>query len=283
MLKSVCLHINNQCNLQCLHCWSNSGPNGKNVLDMTDIMSFIRTLMPLGLQRVSLSGGEPLLHPEIADIVKELIDKKLKVVITTNGTKTDFFLNLVLCLSESQRRNLEVRVSLDGPENICDSLRGRNVYRKAISSIEAIKSKLGFVAVNSVVGLEVDIPSWIDFYNVLSRLNVNELAIITFSPRGRGGEFNYYNKDIHLNTNKVKLLSKNSNFRGRILVWDYLSIEHGYLLVEHDGNVILPGLIDSGDIFLGSLKSISTKEVSHALVNLRKTLNYSYSYDQKKN
>lgn len=276
MLKSVCLHINNLCNLQCLHCWSNSGPNGKSKLARTDILALISTLMPLGLRRVSLSGGEPLLHPEIVDIVKDLSDANLQVVITTNGTNSNNILNIISCLSESQKHKLEVRVSIDGPENICDTLRGNNVYRNAGNSVKVIQSELGFVAVNSVVGLEVDRLEWIKFYNLLSELNVNELALITLSPRGRGLEFSCNKNDILLNANKIKNLSQSSEFTGRVLLWDYLSVEHGYLLVEHDGNVILPGMYDSRDILLGYLTTINTINVRRALINQRKTLNYAY-------
>jgi MoaA/NifB/PqqE/SkfB family radical SAM enzyme len=277
MLKSICLHINDLCNLNCVHCWSNSGPEGKHELSDIDIIRFASILKPLGLQRISLSGGEPVLHSNIFEIVKNLINAQLLVILTTNGTVPKYISKLLSQLSKNQLKYLEIRVSIDGPEIICNKLRGDGVYKKAISSIRSIGNILGNVPVNAVIGLEIDKSKWIKFYEDLSIQKVNELALITLSPRGRGYNFEE-NENILANINEVKELSKLSPYNGKILIWDYLTVEHGYLLVEHDGRVILPGKYDDGDVVVGSIKTLTTELIRTTLQNKRKAMNYSY-YD----
>lgn len=275
MLKSVCLHISSFCNLQCTHCWSNSGPSENAWLAWEDIDTFASTILPLGLERISLSGGEPLLHPKISRIVNGLLKKQLRVVITTNGTLPLYVARLLETLTIDQQRMIEFRVSVDGPEYICNTYRGKDVYQKSLKCIEFIKSTLGKVFVNCVVGLEGNKEDWLHFFNHLANLQVDEVALITLSPRGRG-RYEDLSQKILNHVELVKNTARQSEYEGRVLVWDYLTVQHGYLLVEHNGKVILPGFRDEDDLIIGMINSITMNEIKHVLDTARNRLNYSY-------
>ena len=73
-LGSVYFYLTEGCNLACRHCWL--GPqfdqNGKTraSLPLDLFKSVVSQGKALGMDRLKLTGGEPLLHPEIADILR---------------------------------------------------------------------------------------------------------------------------------------------------------------------------------------------------------------------
>lgn len=89
-LRTLYVYLTSGCNLACRHCWltpsfhPDGGTGGHLPVEL-----FERALdeaIPLGLQSVKLTGGEPFLHPEILRLVDLLKDRKLGLTIETNGT-----------------------------------------------------------------------------------------------------------------------------------------------------------------------------------------------------
>jgi molybdenum cofactor biosynthesis enzyme MoaA len=68
-LNQIYFYLTEGCNLRCRHCWVapkyQSGSNSYPALDLDLFKSIIEQAKHLGLTGVKLSGGEPLLHPEI--------------------------------------------------------------------------------------------------------------------------------------------------------------------------------------------------------------------------
>ena len=79
------------CNLRCRHCWVDAGYQ-KDVggypyaLDFNLFKSIVDQAKPLGLSTVKLTGGEPLLHPSIHQMLRLVKDYDYKLVVETNGT-----------------------------------------------------------------------------------------------------------------------------------------------------------------------------------------------------
>ena len=113
-LTQLYFYLTEGCNLACRHCWLapryvGSGDPGQ-VLPVELFERAIAEARPLGLERVKLTGGEPLLHPEIHKLLEIVRREGLGVVIETNG---------VLCTPEIAAAiacipNRSVAVSLDG-------------------------------------------------------------------------------------------------------------------------------------------------------------------------
>ena len=118
-LSQIYFYLTEGCNLACRHCWiapkyQGRGKKGKKnpapYLDFELFTSIIAQAKPLGHTSVKLTGGEPLLHPDIRRILEHLKEQGLGVTVETNG---------VLCTKELARaiascRNPFVSVSLDG-------------------------------------------------------------------------------------------------------------------------------------------------------------------------
>ena len=83
--RVVQLHLTTRCNLACAHCYSSSGPSGGRSLDVADIVGALGPLRDHGFEVLSLSGGEPLLYPDLVPVVAEARRLGFRVTVVTNG------------------------------------------------------------------------------------------------------------------------------------------------------------------------------------------------------
>lgn len=80
----VLLELTHKCNLKCRHCYIT--PAKKKELSVDSIFNLLEELAGMGCFELTLSGGEPLLHPHFFSILRYARDKKFSVIIKTNGT-----------------------------------------------------------------------------------------------------------------------------------------------------------------------------------------------------
>jgi len=115
-LNQIYFYLTEGCNLRCRHCWIAPKYQGEGTsypaLDLDLFRSIIEQAKPMGLSGVKLTGGEPLLHPQINEILEHIRTEDLDLTVETNG---------VLCTPELARKmadckNTFVSVSLDGTE-----------------------------------------------------------------------------------------------------------------------------------------------------------------------
>lgn len=83
----VVWNVTRRCNLRCVHCYSSS----RNIeytgeLNLSEGKALISDLAEFGSPVVLLSGGEPLIRPDLEDLARFAVDKGMRVVISTNGT-----------------------------------------------------------------------------------------------------------------------------------------------------------------------------------------------------
>jgi cyclic pyranopterin phosphate synthase len=84
--------LTDRCNYKCLYCRTGTHGAQYGELSMQDYLRLIRVFVSLGIEKVRLTGGEPLLRKDIVSLVAELsrlrtisFDKRLDVALTTNG------------------------------------------------------------------------------------------------------------------------------------------------------------------------------------------------------
>ena len=115
-LNQIYFYLTEGCNLRCRHCWIapkyQSEGNSYPALDLDLFKSIIEQGKSLGLTGVKLTGGEPLLHPHINEILEYIHTEDLRMTLETNG---------VLCKPEVAERMAAckdpfVSVSLDGAD-----------------------------------------------------------------------------------------------------------------------------------------------------------------------
>ena len=87
-MLDLCFEIIEKCPNECMFCSSNSCINKNKIISFEKFKEVIDKLhTKYGIKELSLSGGEPLLHPNIYEMIKYAKDKGIKVVLFTSGIK----------------------------------------------------------------------------------------------------------------------------------------------------------------------------------------------------
>jgi len=86
---SVDVFITSRCNLNCVHCFSKREDETIHELSVGELKSIFDQFEKLGVFEVRINGGEPFLHPEICEILRDLGGRRFRKVILTNGTLLD--------------------------------------------------------------------------------------------------------------------------------------------------------------------------------------------------
>lgn len=117
----VVWNITRTCNLRCVHCYADShAEKYPGELTWEQCCAVIDDLADYKVNALLLSGGEPLLHPQLPQILERATQKGLKVTISTNGTRiTPDYAALFKKLGVAY-----VGISLDGIGAVHDSFRG---------------------------------------------------------------------------------------------------------------------------------------------------------------
>lgn len=88
MIKDLCFEIIEKCPNNCLFCSSNSSILKSRIIELDKFKKTIDFLFDkYGIEEISLSGGEPLLHPDLFTMIKYCKDKDIRVVLFTSGIK----------------------------------------------------------------------------------------------------------------------------------------------------------------------------------------------------
>ncbi|MCP4744758.1 MAG: radical SAM protein [Desulfobacteraceae bacterium] len=93
--------------MQCPHCYAGSSPGGKHI-SYEDIERAVFQAGECGVCQMAISGGEPLLHPQLAQMLALCYQKGIVANHTTNGMHlTDTLLPVLkrYCLYISSRRS----------------------------------------------------------------------------------------------------------------------------------------------------------------------------------
>jgi MoaA/NifB/PqqE/SkfB family radical SAM enzyme len=118
-LRLVQIQATRRCNLRCRHCYSESGPDRAGSIPLPNLLEFLREARALRYGYVGVSGGEPLLWPDLERFLASALDVGFSTSVTTNGT-------LITPRKARELRALAglVAVSVDGPEEDHDAMRG---------------------------------------------------------------------------------------------------------------------------------------------------------------
>ncbi|MFC8451384.1 radical SAM protein [Kitasatospora sp. NPDC057223] len=80
------IHPTLRCNLRCLHCYSASGPDRTEELDVGLVRSVLTDARAEGYNAVGVSGGEPLLYGPLTAVLGHAKGLGMATTVTTNGT-----------------------------------------------------------------------------------------------------------------------------------------------------------------------------------------------------
>jgi len=131
--EELSIEVTTQCNGSCLHCFVRSGMSRRSSLPVGLVKGIMVEGYHVGYRHLHITGGEPLLWEGLFDVLDYAFDVGYETVfMNTNGT---------LITEEISKRladygSLSISVSLDGPEDLHNRIRGEGSHRRTMRGIE---------------------------------------------------------------------------------------------------------------------------------------------------
>jgi len=171
------------CNLECVHCYADAEIRRFNgELTTAEAEAMIRDLASIKVPALLISGGEPLVRPDVLDLAELAMSLGVRVTFSTNGTLID----------EKKAQRIAkigvsyVGISVDGGEERHDKFRGRRgAYRDAIRGIRhcrdaGIRVGVRFTVTKDNLG-EID-----SVFRVVEDEGIGRLCLYHLVYSGRG-------------------------------------------------------------------------------------------------
>ncbi len=121
-----------RCDMRCLHCGSHAGQCRPDELSFDECLDVAEQLATMGCEKVTLSGGEPVLHPHWHELGKKLREQGIRVNIVTNGWSWSREQ-----LDKARFAGLRnVAFSLDGLAKQHDAVRRQGSFDRVLAAID---------------------------------------------------------------------------------------------------------------------------------------------------
>lgn len=190
----VALELTHNCPLHCKHCYVNAGKG----LDMSDDLLDLlyEELLNLNIDTIQLTGGEPLLHPRIIEIITFFTNHNIQVQIMTSGMINNPKINQAISLIK--KNNGLVQVSLDGLKDTHNKFRENiNSFDNAINFIKELKKLEVIIGVSTCINDQPndEIESLCKY---IKDLGVNIYRIGSITDIGRANENNVFTPSLRV-------------------------------------------------------------------------------------
>lgn len=197
--KKVILQITERCNMFCKHCFVSSSGKGTDLsydnIKGTILPHFLRSKV----SKVTLTGGEPLIHPEIDKILKLLAANGIAIAICTNGLaiNSDF---VDMCRDLG---NIHFNISLDGfRAESHGKFRGAEnpaVFERIVSNISNVASKGMLNGILVTPNIYASIEEYAEICHFAKNIGANYVLFNPLSEFGRGQDarcIGYHDNDL---------------------------------------------------------------------------------------
>jgi len=187
------------CNLNCIHCYARAVHRSSDrELSTGQGINLLDDLATFGVPVILLSGGEPLLRPDLTELARNAVDKGIRAVISTNGTLIDEEKAMLL----KDAGVSYVGVSLDGLEKANDHFRGMNgAFQMALNGIKNCKKAELKVGLRFTINkLNVDqVPG---IFDLVEEMDIERVCFYHLVYSGRGSDI--IDQDLsHVETRQV--------------------------------------------------------------------------------
>ena len=160
--------ITSQCNLNCEHCYWRKTPNPKEELSDEEWEKLFQTHKKRGATAAYLTGGEPALRMNVIVIANRIFNE---IGIISNGT--------IKIPEYIQRR---IFISIDGPKEIHNKIRGADVFDKILDNIKDDKRVILTPTLSTTNYKYID-----ELVDIAENSNVEGITFSTYtSHRGTG-------------------------------------------------------------------------------------------------
>lgn len=189
--RKLRISVTDKCNMKCIYCMPNGNVkwfDNKEILNFQEIVRITSIFTQLGITKVRITGGEPLLRPSLENLIRDLtkIQNIKTISMTTNGILLEDKINQL----KSAGLNA-LNISLDTfREERFRTLNGISNLNKVLNGIQKA-SELGFkIKINTVIIRDWNDDEIINFVK-FARDTKLSIRFIEFMPLDGSGIWNY--------------------------------------------------------------------------------------------
>ena len=190
-IRDLRISLTDRCNFRCFYCLPNGEPplaRKETILTFEEIEQIARVFVSLGIEKIRLTGGEPLIRRDVPKLVSRLSDLKPAlhdIALTTNGTG---FRRQAASLREAGLDRVTLSLDSLDRENF-RGITGVDDLEYALDAIDAAK-EFGFepVKVNAVIVRGRNDHEVVDLARFARENNV-AMRFIEFMPLDSGDEW----------------------------------------------------------------------------------------------
>ena len=186
-LSTIIFEVTQACNHTCLHCynyWSHPGWHGARLTSSADVRPLLtHVLDQVECTHVTLTGGEPLLHEDLPEIVSFLNERGVAVNVISNGHRlTD---SITVDLIQRGVSLFELPL-LSYRREVHDELSGsKGAFDAVLAALADIRFHQGQV-VTVFVATRRNLPDLYDTLKLAFAFGVRGVMLNRFNPGGRG-------------------------------------------------------------------------------------------------
>lgn len=136
----ISIEITSRCNLLCTTCLRDIN-NKSSDMELEFFASLVEQAKAFGPRILSLTGGEPTIHPRFLDMARVVIESGFRLRVITNAFRPDPL--FALAADADLRKGVDhIALSLDGAsESVHDTIRGRGSYRKVLMAAGVLRMR----------------------------------------------------------------------------------------------------------------------------------------------
>lgn len=174
------ISLTERCNLRCTYCMPEEGiqlRDRNEFMTGEELLQIAEKFVELGVKKIRLTGGEPLIKKNIEQIINGLSKLDVELAITTNAVLLDRYIDL---LWDNGVRN--INISLDSlKEDRFNGISRRNYFEKIKDNIDLAINHGFNVKINVVLMRDVNDDEIIDFVE-WSKIDPIQVRFIEFMP-----------------------------------------------------------------------------------------------------
>ncbi|TAG30284.1 MAG: GTP 3',8-cyclase MoaA [Sphingobacteriia bacterium] len=174
------ISLTDNCNLRCFYCMPNEDyafmPR-EQMMQKEEIIAFAKIFIALGVTKIRLTGGEPLVRKDAAEIILALGKLKVELTITTNATRVHHF------IPDFQAAGIEsVNISLDTLQaHKFQLITRRDQFDTVKNNIQILLHHAFKVKINMVVVKGLNEDELLDFIEWTKNIPIH-IRFIEFMP-----------------------------------------------------------------------------------------------------
>ena len=174
------ISITEHCNLRCTYCMPAEGialtPRA-HLMTAEEIVTIAQTFVKLGVTKIRLTGGEPLVRKDAKNIIEQLGKLGVELTLTTNGILVHEFIDTF-----KEAGVTTLNVSIDSlKKDKFNQITRRNYFEKVIENLKLLEVNDFKVKLNVVIIKGFNDNEIIDFIEMTKDRNI-QIRFIEFMP-----------------------------------------------------------------------------------------------------